>query len=78
MDASAPGTNYLNAIPNKELCVVNNWSGDYATAKTRAEEAGVKDLVMSDDLKVEGSRLKLLSFLSLLDKPDTRFPIVTP
>ena len=33
---------------------------------------------MSDDLKVEGSRLKLLSFLSLLDKPDTRFPIVTP
>jgi alkyl sulfatase BDS1-like metallo-beta-lactamase superfamily hydrolase len=41
-------------------------------------ETGVKDLVMSDDLKVEGSRLKLLSFLSLLDKPDTRFPIVTP
>jgi putrescine transport system substrate-binding protein len=35
-------TNYLNAMPNKELCVVNNWSGDYATAKTRAEEAGVK------------------------------------
>lgn len=37
-------SNYLNAIPNKELCVINNWSGDYATAKTRAEEAGVKDL----------------------------------
>ncbi|MFN0218572.1 MAG: polyamine ABC transporter substrate-binding protein [Hyphomicrobium sp.] len=35
-------TNYLNAIPNKELCVINNWSGDYATARTRAEEAGVK------------------------------------
>lgn len=35
-------TNYLNAIPNKELCVINNWSGDYATAKSRAEEAGVK------------------------------------
>ena len=33
--------NYLNAIPNKELCVINNWSGDYATAQTRAEEAGV-------------------------------------
>ncbi|CAG0909847.1 unnamed protein product, partial [Darwinula stevensoni] len=37
-------TNYLNAIPNKELCVINNWSGDYSTAKTRAEEAGVTDL----------------------------------
>lgn len=35
-------TNYLNAIPNKELCVINNWSGDYATAKARAEEAGVE------------------------------------
>jgi putrescine transport system substrate-binding protein len=35
-------TNYLNAIPNKELCVINNWSGDYATAKARAAEAGVK------------------------------------
>jgi putrescine transport system substrate-binding protein len=35
-------SNYLNAIPNKELCVINNWSGDYATAKTRAEEAGVE------------------------------------
>ena len=41
-------------------------------------EAGLKDLVMSDALEVEGSRLKLLSFLSLLDKPDGRFPIVTP
>jgi putrescine transport system substrate-binding protein len=35
-------SNYLNAIPNKELCVVNNWSGDYATAMTRAKEAGVE------------------------------------
>lgn len=35
-------TNYLNAIPNKEVCVVNNWSGDYATAKARAAEAGVE------------------------------------
>jgi alkyl sulfatase BDS1-like metallo-beta-lactamase superfamily hydrolase len=41
-------------------------------------DAGLKDLVMSDELRVEGSRLKLLSFLSMLDKPDGRFPIVTP
>lgn len=34
-------TNYLNAIPNKELCVINSWSGDYATANARAAEAGV-------------------------------------
>ena len=35
-------SNYLNAIPNKELCVINNWSGDYATAKARATEAGIE------------------------------------
>ncbi len=35
-------TNYLNAIPNKELCVINSWSGDYSTAKARATEAGVE------------------------------------
>jgi alkyl sulfatase BDS1-like metallo-beta-lactamase superfamily hydrolase len=41
-------------------------------------DAGVKELVMSDAFDVEGSRLKLLSFLSLLDKPDGQFAIVTP
>jgi alkyl sulfatase BDS1-like metallo-beta-lactamase superfamily hydrolase len=41
-------------------------------------DAGVKDIVMSDELKVEGSRLKLLSFLSMIDRPDGRFAIVTP
>jgi putrescine transport system substrate-binding protein len=35
-------SNYLNAIPNGELCVINNWSGDYATAKARAEEVGIE------------------------------------
>jgi alkyl sulfatase BDS1-like metallo-beta-lactamase superfamily hydrolase len=41
-------------------------------------DAGLKDVVMSDDLKVEGSRLKLLSLLSLIGRPDGRVPIVTP
>jgi putrescine transport system substrate-binding protein len=35
-------SNYLNAIPNKELCMINNWSGDYATANARAKEAGIE------------------------------------
>lgn len=35
-------TNYINAIPNGELCVINSWSGDYATARTRGADAGVK------------------------------------
>jgi putrescine transport system substrate-binding protein len=34
--------NYLNAIPNGELCVINNWSGDYGVAKARAAESGIE------------------------------------
>lgn len=41
-------------------------------------EAGLEDVVMSDALEVEGSRLKLLTLLSLLDRPDGQFAIVTP
>jgi len=35
-------SNYLNALPNKELCLAMDWSGDYATATDRADKAGVK------------------------------------
>jgi alkyl sulfatase BDS1-like metallo-beta-lactamase superfamily hydrolase len=41
-------------------------------------EAGLRELVFSDELSVEGSRLELLGFLSLLDRPEGPFPIVTP
>ncbi len=34
-------TNYINAIPNGELCVINSWSGDYGVAKSRGAEAGI-------------------------------------
>ncbi|HXK22579.1 MAG TPA: alkyl sulfatase dimerization domain-containing protein [Myxococcota bacterium] len=41
-------------------------------------QAGLKDLIFSDDLAVEGSRVALLSFFSLLDPVDANFAIVTP
>ncbi|MCX8502092.1 MAG: extracellular solute-binding protein, partial [Alphaproteobacteria bacterium] len=34
--------NYLNAIANRELCVVMTWSGDYAVAQERAAKSGKK------------------------------------
>ena len=34
-------SNYVSAIANGELCVINNWSGDYGVAKARAAEAGI-------------------------------------
>ncbi len=43
-----------------------------------SQQAGLRELIFSDELSVEGSRIELLSFLSMLDTPDGRFPIVTP
>jgi alkyl sulfatase BDS1-like metallo-beta-lactamase superfamily hydrolase len=40
--------------------------------------AGLRDMVFSGDLDVDGSRMDLLRFLSLFDNPDGRFAIVTP
>jgi alkyl sulfatase BDS1-like metallo-beta-lactamase superfamily hydrolase len=42
------------------------------------QQAGLRDLVFSDELDVDGSRLALVGFFRLLDQPDGRFPIVTP
>jgi alkyl sulfatase BDS1-like metallo-beta-lactamase superfamily hydrolase len=41
-------------------------------------QAGLKDTLFGDDLEIEGSRLDLVGFFSLFDKPDGTFNIVTP
>jgi alkyl sulfatase BDS1-like metallo-beta-lactamase superfamily hydrolase len=41
-------------------------------------KAGVKDLLLSDELDLEGSKLDLVKFFSLFDNPEGRFDIVTP
>jgi alkyl sulfatase BDS1-like metallo-beta-lactamase superfamily hydrolase len=41
-------------------------------------QAGLRALVFSDGLTVEGSRLAVLGFFGQLDRPDGTFPIVTP
>jgi len=41
-------------------------------------QAGLKDLLLSDELDIEGSKLSLIRFFSLLDKPEGKFNIVTP
>lgn len=40
--------------------------------------AGVKEVLFSDELEIEGSKLDLVSFFSSLDKPKGVFNIVTP
>jgi alkyl sulfatase BDS1-like metallo-beta-lactamase superfamily hydrolase len=41
-------------------------------------QVGLRDFVFSDELDVDGSRMALLSFFGLLDRPDPGFAIVTP
>lgn len=41
-------------------------------------QAGLKEMVFSDDLAVSGSRLELLRFLLLFEKPAMNFNVVTP
>jgi len=40
--------------------------------------AGIKDTLFGDDLSVEGSKLDLINFFTMLDKPMGTFNIVTP
>jgi alkyl sulfatase BDS1-like metallo-beta-lactamase superfamily hydrolase len=40
--------------------------------------AGLKEMIFSDELAIEGSRLDVLSFFSVLDRPDGNFAIATP
>jgi alkyl sulfatase BDS1-like metallo-beta-lactamase superfamily hydrolase len=41
-------------------------------------DAGIRDTLFSDEVSVEGSKLDLVGFFSLLDRPDETFDIVTP
>ena len=45
--------------------------------KMIAGVAGLKDTIMSDDLKVTGSKIDLVRFFGLIDKAPANFPIVT-
>lgn len=42
-----------------------------------AGTAGVKDTLLSDDLKVDGSKIDLVRFFTLIDKPTGTSSIVT-
>lgn len=44
----------LTDLPNREVCVAMSWSGDYATARNRATEAGI-DIDLAYTVPAEGS-----------------------
>ncbi len=41
-------------------------------------DAGIRDILFSDEVSIEGSKLDLLGFFALLDRPNETFNIVTP
>lgn len=47
-------TKMLVDLPNAEVCIAMSWSGDYATAATRAAEAGI-DIRLAYSVPREGS-----------------------
>ncbi|MBH3358127.1 polyamine ABC transporter substrate-binding protein [Pseudomonas guariconensis] len=46
--------NYLTSLPNGDVCMALTWSGDYATAQARAEEAK-KNITLDFFIPKEGS-----------------------
>jgi alkyl sulfatase BDS1-like metallo-beta-lactamase superfamily hydrolase len=46
--------------------------------KILTKQVSIKDLITTDELSVDGSRLTLVSFFRLLADPNPAFPIVTP
>ncbi len=61
-------SNYLNALPNKDICVAMTWSGDYATASLRASEAGI-DINLAYNVAKEGAGLWIDTLIIPTDAP---------
>lgn len=58
----------LSDLPNKEVCVAMSWSGDFAQAQLRAQEAGI-DIDLRYTMPEEGSRLWVDGLYILIDAP---------
>ncbi len=62
-------TSYLNGLANGDLCMSTTWSGDYATAQARAEEAGAK-IKLDYFIPKEGSLVWFDDFYIPADAPN--------
>ena len=84
----APGTNYVLWIENSVLHFRRAPPAADANAglalpkelflKVLIGQAGITDLLGDSGLTMTGSKLDLVSFFRMLEKPPAKFPIVTP
>lgn len=78
-------------VVNIENSVMHHWKKDAAPdadatvsltrgfwLKVLSGKASIRELVFSDEIDIDGSKLKVLSFFSMLDRGVPGFPIVTP
>ena len=59
----------MSDLPNQEVCVAMSWSGDYAQAQLRAEEAGI-DIELRYTIPKEGSGLWVDGMYIPVDAPN--------
>ena len=59
---------YLNSLPNGDICLAMTWSGDYAVAAARAEEAGLT-INLAYTVPKEGSNIWFDAMLIPKDAP---------
>ena len=59
---------YLNSLPNGDICVAMTWSGDYAVAAQRAADAGLK-INLAYTVPKEGSNIWFDAMLIPSDAP---------
>ena len=63
--------------PDPQASVTVHLTKDFLV-RLAAGQAGIKEMIFSNDLDVDGSRLDLLGFFRLLDAPSGAFNVVTP
>jgi alkyl sulfatase BDS1-like metallo-beta-lactamase superfamily hydrolase len=68
---------HRSTAPDSEASVTVRLTRDFLV-RVLTGQAGLREMIFSDDLAVEGNRLDLLSFFRLLDRPEQSFAIVTP
>ena len=63
--------------PDPEASATINLTHDYLVSLI-AGQLGLREAIFSDDLDIDGSRIGVFEFFSLLRRPNEDFAVVTP
>uniref|UniRef100_UPI0039B84EEE alkyl sulfatase dimerization domain-containing protein n=1 Tax=Candidatus Skiveiella danica TaxID=3386177 RepID=UPI0039B84EEE len=77
LDAMAAALNHRKTAPAPDANVTITMKKN-VFIKLLTDSADIKDTLLSSDFKITGSRIDLIRFLTLFDKPPVSFAVVTP